>query len=289
MLLLLAAIWGTGFAFISVALRTLPPATLVAARLTLAAAVLLLAVRLRGVALPRGAQTWARLALLAFVGDALPFLLISWGMQSVASGLTGILMATMPLCTLALAHRFVPGERLTSTRASGFALGFAGVAVLLGPDSLRALGGDAEEILRQLAVLGGAVCYAVNAVLIRRIAPAPPLVSSALTLALAAAMVLPIALALDAPWSLAPSGASLAALAWLALVPTALATLFYFQLVAVAGPTFASLLNFLIPPTAVLAGTLALDERLGTHAYLALGLVTAGLALGQRAARSPAS
>lgn len=281
-MLALSLMWGTGFAFISVALRTLPPITIVWIRLTIAGFVLLAVQLARGIPLPRERDAWARFVVLGFVGDVLPFCLISWGLQVVDSGATGILMATMPICTLLLAHLFVTGERLTVTRALGFALAFAGVVVLIGPEALRALGGEPRTAVRQLAVLAGAISYAVNAILIRRLPPTSPLVLSTCSLLAAAAMMLPLALFADRPWQLQPSFAALATTLWLGLVPTALATLAYFRLIASAGSTFSSLVSFLIPPIAVLTGVLALGERLAASAVLALGLVLAGLALGQR-------
>jgi drug/metabolite transporter (DMT)-like permease len=282
LLIALAVIWGTGFAFISVAVRTLPPASVVALRLAIASAVLLFVQVRRAVPVPRDKRAWARFTLLAFVGNLAPFTLISWGLQTVESGVAGIMMSTMPLCTVALAHFFVPGERLTGSRVAGFGLGFAGVLVLLGPGALQALAGDAHTVLREVALFAGAVCYAVNAVLVRRMPATPPLVLSTCTLLPAALAMLPVALVVDRPWTLSPSGASVAAAVWLGLISTALATLWFFRLIAAAGPTFFSLINFIIPPTAVLTGVVALGERLPPTAYTALALVFAGLLLGQR-------
>lgn len=281
-MLALSLMWGTGFAFISVALRSLPPITVVWIRLTIAALVLLAIQLARGIPLPRERDAWMRFALLGFVGDVLPFCLIGWGMQVVDSSAAGILMATMPVCTLLLAHLFVTGERLTISRALGFVLAFTGVVVLIGPEALRALGGEPRTAVRQLAVLAGAVCYAVNAILARRIPPTSPLVLSTCSLLAAAAMMLPLALFADQPWRLEPSFGALATTLWLGLVPTALATLAYFRLIASAGPTFSSLVSFLIPPIAVLTGVVALGEHLAPSALVALVLVLAGLALGQR-------
>ncbi len=282
LLLALSLMWGTGFAFITVALRSLPPVTVVWIRLTVAALVLLAVQLARGIPLPRSRSAWASFALVGFVGDVLPFCLIGWGLQVVDSGTAGILMATMPLCTLVLARLFVAGERLTVARTLGFALGFAGVVVLVGPEALRALGGEPRTSARQLAVLAGAVCYSVSAILVRRIPPTSSLVLSTCTLLAAAAMMLPVACLVDRPWELAPSFAGMGASLWLGLVPTALATLAYFHLIASAGPTFSSLISYLIPPIAVLTGVLALGERLSPSALAALGLILVGLALGQR-------
>jgi len=239
--------------------------------------VLLAAVRVVGLALPPPGLLWLRFALLACVGNAIPFVAISWGQQRVASGLAGILMAVMPLATLLLAHRFVPGERMTRRKAAGFAVGFAGVVVLTGEDALARLGGDPSDIARHLAILGGALCYAINTILARRMPPLHPLVSSAGVMLMASGVMVPAALVFDAPWTLAPSALSLASAVWLGLVATGVATVLYFQIVSTAGPTFLSLMNYVIPAVAFAVGIALLGEPFEWRAVLALALILSGL------------
>jgi drug/metabolite transporter (DMT)-like permease len=273
----LIGIWGTAFLFIGLAVETLPPASLVAIRVAIAASVLVAAVRAVGLALPRPGVLWLRFGLLACVGNAIPFFAISWGQQRVASGLAGILMAVMPLATLVLAHRFVPGERMTLRKGAGFALGFMGVVVLTGEDVLARLGGDASDIARQLAILAGAVCYAINTILARHMPPLHPLVAAAGVMLMASSVMVPTSLLFDAPWRLAPSSLSLAAAVWLGLVPTGVATVLYFQIVSTAGPTFLSLMNYVIPAVALATGIAVLGEAFEWRALLALALILVGL------------
>ena len=103
----------------------------------------------------------------AVFGNALPYSLISWGQTFIDSGLAGILMAIMPLITLVLSHFVIPGERLTRYRVFGFLVGFCGIVVLMGPDELTAIKLGDSQLVAMLAVLGGAVCYAIAAVLAR--------------------------------------------------------------------------------------------------------------------------
>lgn len=284
-LLALVAVWGTAFAFIRLAVETVPPATIAAGRILSAALVLLGAVRLAGLRLPSEVRTWAHFLLLGIVGNALPFFLISFGQEKVASGLAGILMAVNPLATLVLAHFFVAGERLSVARALGFVLGFAGVVVLLGAEALSEPGEG--SLLHRAAVLGGALCYATNAILTRRMPETHALVASAGVLAVASLATVPAALLLDPPGSFEPSSGSLVAVLWLGLVPTAAATILYFRVVASAGPTFFSLVNYPVPVVAVVTGALTYGERPGWTALAALVLVLAGIALSQRRAGVP--
>ena len=286
LLLALVVLWGSAFLFIRVALDAFTPIAITAGRLVIGAAVLGLLLLALGKTPPGEPRAWRFFASIAFMGNALPFFLISWGQQGIPSGLAGILMAVMPLGVLVMAHFLVPGERLTRGRVAGFAVGFLGVIVLTGPEALRALGGDARELVSQLAVLGGALCYGIAAILARRGPAYEPIVTAASVLALGGAMAVAFAAATALPGAglsgivraeVTPWAA--ASLLALGAASTALATVVFFNLVRRAGPTFMSLINYLIPVWAVLLGALALDERLPPRAFAALALILAGIVL----------
>lgn len=282
LLLTLTVLWGSAFLFTKIAVGTIPSQLVVAGRLAVATLLLVpLALALaRG--LPRGRRLWLYLVLIAVFGNALPFSLIAWGQRWIDSGLAGILMAVMPLATLSLAHYLVPGERLTAFRIGGFALGFAGVAVLMGPEALMKLIDGRGDLVPMLAVLGGAVCYAVSAILARLRPTSDALSSAAVTIVLAAAMITPFALGASGPQpAQAPSAASLAAVVVLGAFSTALAAVLYFRLVKSAGPAFVSQLNYLIPLWAVLIGVLFLGESPQPKHLFALALILGGVLLAQ--------
>ncbi len=279
LLLALVAMWGSSFLFNKLGVATVPPATLVAGRLTLGALILVAVMRLRGLSFPPPGVLWARYLALGLVGNAIPFYLITWGQRVVDSALAGILMAVMPLATLVLAHLLVHGERMTTGRVAGFLMGFSGIVVLM--SDRAAGGGGAIELIYPLAVLGGALCYAANSVMTRLLARGDVLVASAGTLLVASAVALPVALYLDRPWTLAPSATSVAAIVWLGVGPTAVATLCYFRLIGLAGPTFMSIVNYLSPPVAVFLGVFLLGERPHYSAYGGLALILAGIGVSQ--------
>jgi drug/metabolite transporter (DMT)-like permease len=283
-LLTLTIVWGTAFLAIDTAVETLPPLTLVAIRVLVAALVLCLAVYAVGLRLPAPGVLWLRFLLLAFVGNALPFTAISWGQQRIDSGLAGVLMAVMPLTTLVLAHFFVAGERMTRQRAAGFSLGLVGIVGLTGPSVLAGLGGAPSEVIRQLAILSGALCYAVNTILAQRMPAADPVVSAACTMVMASALMLPVCCWIDRPWELAPSASSMQAAVWLGLAATGAATVLYFRIVTTAGPTFLSLMNYIIPVIAMLTGIAFAGERFAWRIVAALALILTGLVVASRAA-----
>jgi drug/metabolite transporter (DMT)-like permease len=284
----LVALWGSNFMFVKLGVATVPPATLAAGRLVVGAAVLVVVIRALGYPFPRPSRMWIPYLLLAVVGNSLPFWLISWGQQTIDSALAGILMAIMPLATLVMAHLWVTGEHMTRNRVLGFLLGFAGIVVLMGPAALAGLGGSAARVLAQLAVLGGALCYATQSVLVRVTLKGDVMVASAAIITIAAAVSLPIALLVDQPWTLAPSATSVWAVIWMGVGPTAIATLAFIRLIGSAGPTFMSLVNYCVPVVAVLIGVAVLGETPNANAYAGLVLILAGIAVTQLRRRSRA-
>jgi drug/metabolite transporter (DMT)-like permease len=281
LLMALVVMWGSAFLFIKLGVATVPPMTLVAARLVLGAAVLLPLVYWRGLRLPPLGRAWLPFVVMAFVGNAVPFYLITWGQVTVPSALAGILMAAMPLATMVLAHFAVAGEYMTRNRVAGFALGFLGIALLMGPAALGGAGGSALQVLAQLAIFSGALCYAANSVLARRLVTGEFLVTSAAMLLVASIVVVPVALVLDRPWELAPTFPSILSIVWLGIGPTAVATIFYFRLISSAGPTFMSIVNYLSPCIAVALGVALLGEEPEVSAYAGLVLILSGIALSQ--------
>ena len=278
----LVAMWGSSFMFIKLGVASVPTSTLVAARLILGALILIMVVYLRGARLPPFGKVWGYYTILALLGNFIPFTAITWGQQRTDSALAGILMAVMPMATMVLAHFFVKGEHMTRNRVLGFVLGFAGIAVLMGPPAVERIAGQSLATLSQMAILLGALCYAANSVLTRILARGDDvLVASAAMLLIASVIALPVALLVDKPWQVQPSVASLTAILWLGVGPTAIATVVYFKLIATAGPTFMSLVNYMSPVVAVFLGVALLGETPGIHAYVALALILLGIAVSQ--------
>lgn len=283
LLLALVAMWGSAFFFVKLGVATVPPATLVAARIVLAAVILLAMALAAGVRLPPWGARWWPMTVIAFLGNLVPFLLISWGQQFVDSSLAGILISAMPLGVLVLAHRFVPGEEMNRRRVAGFVTGFTGVVLLIGPAALAGLGGAGAAVVAQLALVAAALCFAGNSVYSRLTVREDFLAVSAAVMIVASVVSVPLALAIDRPWTLDPSASSVAAIFWLGVGPTAVASIVYFRLIALAGPSFMSLVNYLSPVMALALGVGVLGETPGANAYLGLALILSGIAFARRA------
>lgn len=282
LLLSLVAMWGSAFMLAEFALAGFDPLAITALRIVMGAAVLVLLLLASGRRLPSGGRNWAYFLLMAVLGNCLPFFLITWGQVSVASGLAGILMGVMPLVVVVLAHFTVPGERLSVARVIGFLLGFAGLVVLLGGDAVADSRGP-STVVAELAILGGAVCYGVN-VIVARLQPEQDALTASAGVMIVASILM-AALTLGAGVELWPEQAgapAILALALLGLVSTGLATFVYFLVISRAGPSFLSLINYLIPLWAVLAGALVLGEQLPWRGYVAMGLILTGVLATQK-------
>ncbi|MCB2078637.1 MAG: DMT family transporter [Novosphingobium sp.] len=287
LLVLLAAIWGSSFMFIKIAVVTIPPATITAMRMITATAVLLPVALAGGGALKPGWRLLGLLCLAGLFGNAMPFTLIAWGQQDIDTGLAAILMGTMPMFTLLLAHLFTHDEKLNGLKLLAVVLGFTGIVVLIGPQKLVQLGG---QTISQLAVAGGALCYAVNAIVSKRLLGEPRMAVAAAVMAASMLMMLPVAWANDFAGATGPvvSDASwfqIACVVLLGLLHTGIATLIMFRLISNAGATFFSQINFLVPVFGVLWGTALLGERPGANAFAALALILAGIAVARRGQR----
>jgi len=172
-------------------------------------------------------------------------------------------------------------EPLTRQRLAGFVLGFTGIVFLMEPAALSGLGGSSLRIVGQLAVLCGALCYATNSVLARLLIRDGFLVAATGTLVMSAVISLPLVALHGSGVPVQPTAGSVAAVIWLGVGPTAVATICYYRVISSAGPTFMSLVNYMSPAVAVFLGVGLLGEKPAVSAYLGLVLILSGIALSQ--------
>lgn len=278
MLLALAAVWGGSFFFNGVAVRELPVLTVVVCRVTLAAFMLLVVLWVMREPLPRAPHIWLAFLCMGLLNNVIPFTLIVWGQQHIASGAASILNASTPLFTVLLAHILTPDEKLTGGKLAGIIVGFAGVATMIGEDAIRSLG---VGVTAQLMCLAGAISYAFAGIYGRRFRALAitPLATATGQLLASSVVMIPLALWFDRPWSLpVPGIATIGALAGVAVISTALAYVLYFRILATAGATNLLLVTFLIPVSASLLGTFLLHESLEPKHFAGMALIGAGLA-----------
>lgn len=286
----LVVVWGSAFAVLKGAVAVWPPAWVVVGRLWFGAATLLalmLALRERTPPLrPRPDPVWSWYAGVGILGTAVPFLLFAFASTALPSAVVAICSGATPVFTALLAHALVAGERLTRQRALGVALGFAGIATLVGPGVLAAVGPQVASSVGAFALIGGllgAIGYASGGILTRR-APEVAATTGAFIFCLAGALfATPLALLQAGPpdW---PGWPTALGVLFLGVGPTGVASAGWVWLVKRRGPVFGSLATYLSPVWATLVGVALLGERPGWTAYAALGLILAGVAVASRAA-----
>ena len=285
LLAIVAAIWGSSYMFIKVAVDEIEPTAMMFLRLVLALAVLLPVLFVavgarRAVADMRGMGGGA--FVVGLLNMALPFVLIAWGEKHIDSGIAAIANASVPIFVALLALRFNPQERVRGLRLAGVLVGFAGVGVLTG---LHPEGGW-WAIAGTLAVVLASLSYAAsNHYVQHRFTVTAPLLLTTASCAAGALILLPFAV-LQAPEE-TPSWEALASVAVLGILGTAVALLFFYRMLSSYGATRSSLVTYLLPPTALIYGTLILDEPITLNAILGLVLILAGVALGSGLLRFP--
>jgi drug/metabolite transporter (DMT)-like permease len=273
---LLALLWGSSYLWIKVAVAEIPPVTLIALRVTGGAALLLAVLGVAGGRLPSDRASWGRLFVQSVLNSTGAWTILAWGQQHVSAGLASVLNSTSPvfvlLATLTLSGRGAVGAH----RAWGAALGLLGVVLIVGPGVLAGLG---AEVAGQAACLLGALLYAGAALYAPRLSHLSPLTAAAGTMLCASATLVPAALVLDAPWTLAPSPHALAAAAALALLSTGVALLIYFRLVRTLGPLGVASQSYLRAGVGVALGVALFGERPSVLDLAGLAAAILGVAL----------
>lgn len=274
LLLTLSTLWGASYTFIKIAVETIPPVTLIAARTLIAGLILLAALRLRGLALPRDRRIWARFLVQACLNSAVPFTLIAWAEQTVNAGLATILNSTTPIFAFVLTTLITRHEVVTSRKLLGVAAGLVGTCLIVG---VQALSGFGNGLSAQLAIVAATICYAAAAIFSRNFKGLDPMMPAAGSLICGAMILVPISLIADRPWTLAPSAQSVLALLALSVFSTALAFVIYFRLVQTLGSVGTTAQAYLRVPIGVAIGVLFLGETLSLTPWLGLACVVTGV------------
>jgi drug/metabolite transporter (DMT)-like permease len=279
-LVVLALLWGSSFLWVKVALRGFSPTQLVFLQVLLGFGVLTPIALSRGLRFPRRASTWGHLFVAAVVANALPYLLIGIGVQTVGSNVAGVLNATAPLWTVAVAYLAGSDRAVTFRRAMGISLGFLGTVVIFSP----------WQAAGEIASVGGLLClaasasYGVSYVYMGRFLAnrgVPPLMLSAsqlgaatvlLAFALPFAGLQPITWRTDALVSILIHGA----------LCTGAAYVLNYRLISDEGPTAASVVTYLLPVVSITLGALFLRESVTVGMAIGTVLVLAGVFLAQR-------
>ncbi|HSJ00523.1 MAG TPA: DMT family transporter [Patescibacteria group bacterium] len=274
--ILLGLIWGSSFAWIKIAVADVPPATLVAWRMSLGALGMLVLIAALRLPRPRGLGEWLPLVVLGAVNAAIPIFLISWGQQWVDSGTAAVLNSLTPIFSLVIAGLALRVEPVTALRVTGLLLGFIGAAILASRQlELRA---DAAGLIGAMAVVLAAFSYAVGASYARhRIQRTHRYVVAGGTLLFAAVDAWVLALLADGGIVLPTQLSAVIAIAWLGVLGSFVAYVLFFFLIEHLGATMASMVTYLFPVVGVGLGVLALGEPMDVRLAVGTILVLIGI------------
>lgn len=273
---LLALLWGSAYLFTKIAVAEFPPATLISIRVTGAAIFLLTVMAVRRARLPRDLNTWRMLLIQASFNSIGSWTILAWGQRHVDAGLASVLNSTSPIFVFLFTAFVTRHEVLGGRKLLGALLGIGGIVLIVGIDALKGLG---TQVAGQLACLIGAAGYACAAIYGKRFGHMSAVSTAAGTMLTAVAVLVPVALVFDHPWTLRPSLAAMGAAAVLAIFCTGVALLLYFRLVRTLGSMGVASQSYLRAGIGVLLGLTFLGETLSPPVAAGLCAAIVGVAL----------
>ena len=274
--ILVGAIWSSSFLWIKIAVQEIGPITLVAFRVLFGLLFGMAVMALQRVAWPRSFKSWFPLLLLGITNVAVPFFLISWGEQSIDSGVAAILDATVPLFTIFIAHLALRDDKITLPKMLGLLTGFAGVVILMSKD----IGASASSVLGQIAVIVASVFYAGSAVYARKFTEdTPGVLRSSVPLLSATVVMWLAAFTLERPVEIPRLGITWVALLWLGILGSGFAFILVYYLIHEIGPTRTTMVTYLFPLGGVTLGVIFLREQLTWQLVTGAALIVASLAI----------
>ena len=273
---LLCVIWGSTWLVIKIGYGGLGPFNVAALRFVIAGGVLAVIVPVLGARWPRSRGEWLLILWVGMVLFGADYGLIYWGEQFLDSGLTAILFATLPLITVAFAHLYIPGDRITARKLTGTLLAFVGVVALFG-ESLQV---DFNTLGPMAAIIVAAVCAAAAGVASKRHGSSLHAAALNAPAMLVGGIVLAVAAIASGEGLRVPSDAKTwAAISYLAIAGSVVTFLIYFSLLKTWNVTSLSFISVFTPVIALALGFVFLDERPTLWTAVGAVLILAGVTL----------
>jgi drug/metabolite transporter (DMT)-like permease len=263
--IIISVIWGSTWMFIKIGLQSIPPIFGVLLRFLLAAGILYVIIKIKRIDLPWDKTAVFLYATLGAISFSIPYILVYWGEQHIASGLAALLFGAYPFVVAVGSHCFIPAERLNAGKITGVILGFVGIAIIFWGD----FSADEAGIFGMLALLASAVMQGISLVIVKR--ANHPLNSLSLTLGgliFSLIILVPLAFIFEDASELRFDIAGIGSIIYLSIIGTALALAIYYWLVRKIEILYLSLTSFITPVVAVILGTLFLDEKLSARIFI---------------------
>jgi drug/metabolite transporter (DMT)-like permease len=275
LLLALACCWSSTYPLTKIGLGSIPPITYISARSLIAAAFLLVVLRLRGMRIPTDAQAWKLFAQQQTINSTIPFLLITWAQQYVPAANTVVLASTTPIFAFLITWGITRHEPATLLKLAGAILGLAGTIAIIGLD---ALGNLNANIFAEIVILIATISFACATIFGLRLTEYDPMVVAAGSLLFGGLLLLPAALIIDRPWTLHPTPQALGALVTMAIFSSALGLMLFYMCLTRLGTLMTNAQGYLRIPIGVGLSVLLLGESVPSNLTLGLVLVMGGVA-----------
>lgn len=275
MLFALAFIWGGTFFLSEILLMEMTPFQIVFHRVAIAALVMYVYMRIRGKSLPADLKSWAVLAVMGLLNNALPFSAIVFGQQYITAGLASILNATTAFFGVIVSAMILADERITLPKSAGVVLGVIGVVIIIGAEALLQL--SLTNIGQYLIILSS-ISYAFASVWARLFVRDLGIEATATGMLITSTIWMFVLAQLVEGFPIeAMSFTSVISLLTLAVICTSLAYLLYFAILAEAGASNLMLVTIIIPAFALILDALFLDELVSGVDMIGFAVIALGL------------
>jgi len=283
LLFILSSIWSSAFIGIKIAVETINPISVASLRLTVAAIFLCTIFFLRGYKFNLTITTYIYIFFIALIGNFIPFYLISWSEIYISSSLAGLLLSIAPIFALLLSHFFTKGNKFNILKLIGIILGFIGVVLLIGIENiLNGLSRDSFLLIPKIAVILAALGYVISSIIAYNLKNIDTFRLTTIVILFASITSLPFMFLYEFNNISNPSAKSIIAVVYLGVMPTAVAYLLRFYIIAKAGPVFLSYVAYLIPIFAILWGAIFLNEKILLNYIIAMFFIFTGIFIGEK-------
>jgi len=276
--LLLGFFWGSSYLFIKIGVDNgLQPFTLIMFRLLIGFILLATVVAFAREPLPRDPRQYGHLAVMGTINIAIPFALITFAEQTVDSSLAAVINGAVPLFVIVIAAIFLAGETITVNRLAGLAVGFIGVALIVGLDVADL---SSSSAIGELALIGATISYAFGAVYARaHVHGLRPMIPALFQVFFGLVVTAVLAFVFEHPLAAVPAPDAIFAVVWLGLLGSGLAYLAFFRTLQRWGATRTSLVAYLLPVYGIALGALVRAEPIAPTTLIGTVLIIAGIAL----------
>lgn len=275
LMLTLGLIWGGTFFLSEILLLELSPFQIVFHRVSIAALIMVLYLKIKGIALPKDGRTWAALAVMGLLNNAIPFSAIVFGQQYITGGMASILNSTTAFFGVMLSGLILKEEAITAPKFIGVIMGILGVAMIMGFDTLSSL---SLTNIGQILIIVSSISYAFAGIwgkfqvknLGVEVTATGMLITSSVWMFILSTTVEGL------PFEALSMRSALSILTF-AILCTAVAYLLYFAILKQAGAANLTLVTIIIPPFALILDAVALGEMVSLQEILGFLVISMGL------------